>query len=304
MNPRTVNSIGRRRLLGLALVTPLALALAACGDDSTDSSDTAGTTGSTLPPVATTVDPPASTVWSGGYTYPTGADDVVLEISYDGGFLPRELAFANLPTLLVTGDGRVLTQGPQIEIFPGPLLPNVLQRTITDAGIQELLALADEYGLFEEADYSGPEGTIADAANTVVTINANDTSITHTAYALDLETGGSEARERLAAFVAAASDIQAAVADDQLGAEEPFVAESYRLNAFEAGDASGYDVEPTIVDWPADASVSLADASQCVLAPAAEFGELFASSNQLTWFVEDGTTYAVAVAPFLPGDTC
>ena len=306
MNPRIVNTIGRRRLLGLALVAPVAIALAACGDDSTSSSDTGATTGSTLPPVDTTVDAPPTTAGPDSYAHPTGADDIVLEISYEGGFVPREVAFTNLPTLLVTGDGRVLSQGPQIAILPGPLLPNVVQRTITEDGIQELLALADEHGLFAEADYSGPEDVIADAPNTVVTISANGTTITHTAYALGIDTGTgeSDARERLAAFVAAASDIQAAVADDQLGPEEPYVAESYRLNAYEAGDPSGYDVEPTIVEWPADASVSLADASECVLAPVAEFGELFATATQLTWFVEAGTTYAVAVAPFLPGDTC
>jgi hypothetical protein len=242
----------------------------------------------------------------GSYEHPTGADDVVLRIGYEGGFVPREVAFQSLPALLVTGDGRVITQGPQIAIFPGPLVPNVLERSITDAGIQELLALADEYGLFEEADYAGLEGIVADAADTVVEINANGESIVHRAYALGMDNpgGDSEARQRLAAFVAAATNIQAAVADDQLGDEQPFVADQYRLNAYEAGDASGYDVQPTILDWPADASVDLAAASQCVLVPADELGPLFEEANQLTWFVDDGVTYAVAVAPHLPGDEC
>src|SRR5215210_57424 len=46
------------------------------------------------------------------------------------------------PVALVTGDGRVLTTGPVAAIYPGPLLPNVQQQTITPEGIQTLVAKA------------------------------------------------------------------------------------------------------------------------------------------------------------------
>jgi hypothetical protein len=72
---------------------------------------------------------------------------VVLSITDVGGFVPSDRTFANLPRLLVTGDGRVIQAGPVIAIYPGPLLPNVLQRSITEAGIQRLIDLADEHGL-------------------------------------------------------------------------------------------------------------------------------------------------------------
>ena len=104
-------------------------------------------------------------------------------------------AFLNLPTLLVTGDGRLIVQGPQIEIYPGPLLPNLQVRTISEAGIQQLLATgrrARPAHAFVE--YTDPTN-IADAPYTVVTISANGDTFVHEAYVLGLGGDGTESDE-------------------------------------------------------------------------------------------------------------
>ncbi len=111
-----------------------------------------------------------------------------------GGFVPVDYDFLNLPSLLVTGDGRVIEQGPQIEIYPGPLLPNLQQRTISEAGIQALLRLAEEHDLFRDVEYENPTN-IADAPFTVVKISANGATYEHNVYALGLGGDGTETDE-------------------------------------------------------------------------------------------------------------
>ncbi|HEX4982270.1 MAG TPA: hypothetical protein VFV63_11250 [Ilumatobacteraceae bacterium] len=284
----------------VAVASVLALGLSACGDDTESSPATGPTTADTLPPVDTA--PPDT--GGDGIEHPTGPDDVVLRIGYEGGFVPVDYAFLNLPILLVTGDGRVIVQGPQIEIYPGPLLPNVQQRTISEAGIQALLRLADEHDLFRDVTYQD-DTNIADAPYTVVTLSANGDTYEHEAYALGLGGDGTEPdeeRARLASFVEQASDIVTAAGADTLGPEEPFEAASYLIRATVADPSSlDQDIPPTLVDWPADAPVRLADAAECATVPADSFRDLFASATQLTWFVDAGITYQLTVKPQLPG---
>jgi hypothetical protein len=312
MKRHTITSLGTP--LGtplVALAAVLTLGLSACGDDSDSTPATDPTTGETLPPVDTSPDTtspdtgPDDTA-ADGIEHPTGAHDVVLRISYEGGFVPIDYAFLNLPSLLVTGDGREIEQGPQIEIYPGPLLPNMQERTISEAGIQALLRLAEEHDLLREIDYED-ETSIADAPYTVVTISANGETFEHEAYALGLGGDGTEsdeARANLASFVEQASDVVTAAGADTLGPQAEFEATSYQLRATVA-DETAVEEEPTLVDWPADAPIRLADASECATVPAESFRALFADATQLTWFVEDGVTYQLVVKPQLPGvPTC
>ena len=293
-----------KRRTSLPLVASfIAIGLSACGDDSVSAPATSPTTDVSVPPVAT---PPDNTgpddTGQGGVQHPTGADDVVLRIGYEGGFVPAEYIFMDLPVLLVTGDGRAIVQGPQIEIYPGPLLPNVQQRTISEAGIQALLALAEEHDLLRDVTYAD-DPTIADAPFTVVTISANGNTFEHKVYALGIAGDDTdEARARLASFVEQASDLVTAAGAGTLGPEEPFAAESYLIRATVADESTiGGDIAPTVVDWPADAPVRLADAGECATVPAETFAELFAAANQLTWFVDGGVTYQLIVKPRLPG---
>jgi hypothetical protein len=306
----------RHSLTPLAIAAVIALGLSACGDDSESTAATDPTTGVTLPPVDTTPDtttPDTTTPDTGtpdtgtsDIPHPTGADDVVLRIAYEGGFVPIEYTFMDLPILLVTGDGRVITQGPVPAVYPGALLPNVQQRTISEAGIQALLRLAEEHDLFRDVTYEG-EDNIADASDVVVTISANGATFEHSAYALGMSGDGNEtdaARASLASFFERATDIVTAAGADTLGPETPFESTSYLIRATVADESTvDMDLAPTLVDWPADAPVRLADASECATLPVESFADLFTSATQITWFVEDGVTYQLVVKPQLPGVT-
>lgn len=294
------------RRAAIALLLPLAV-VAGCGDDSPS-----GDAGETLPTVAPSATPAPS---ASGQTYdvPTGADDVVISVTYEGGFVPIEMVFANTPAALITGDGRALTTGPVPAIYPGPLLPNLQQRSITTEAVQELLAMADELGLLAEVEYARND-QIADAPDTVVTIAANGAVHQHRAYALGLGGPGSEDdpdRANLLEFVTAMTDLPGTVGEDQLGPESEFVPDTYLIRATPADPAAAATegIEPTIVAWPADAPVRLADADDCAEVPADTFRPLFADATTLTFFTDpgpDGTevTYQVTPVPQYPGRTC
>jgi hypothetical protein len=272
----------------------LMLGLTACGDDSSTSDQPT----ETIPPPATvapdTGAPPTTTP---GFEHPTGADEVVVEIAYEGGLLPPDAAFGELPLFVVSGDARQFVLGPQIEIYPQPLLPNVLVSEIGEEGVQKLLELAAEHGLLTVREYEGND-QIADAADTVVRISANGETYEHRAYALGLATGETGDRAELQAFV------EGAMSELSMDAAA-FEPEQYLVRATPlTGDLDQTDVEPTLVEWPAESSLSLAGAADCVAVPAGSVGELFANANQLTYFVQDDVTYQLTVKPQLPGDAC
>src|SRR6056297_1894491 len=304
-NPRTA----------LALLAVGALALAACGDDSTD--DAGSDTGSTLPPVT---EPNGDTNGDAngdangdGYERPTGADEVVVEYSEVGGFTTREFAFQRTPNLLVSGGNEVFRPGAQIAIYPAPLLPAVQVQEITDDGVQNLLAAADAAGLFADIEYEDPTN-IADATTARVVINANGETWVHEAYALGLSgpggAGGESTPERqaLADFVTGLGDLATVVGSDNLAAEaELFEPEEFAIEAIPVEDLDAYggdEAEPTVVPWPADAGVSLTVATTCTLVPAEGVADTFADANQLTFFDDAGAVYQVLVRPVLPGGGC
>ncbi|MCB0999040.1 MAG: hypothetical protein R2713_16870 [Ilumatobacteraceae bacterium] len=310
-NPSRTGAVSRRRLLTGLVVTPLlAAAVAACGDPDTEPAATDPTTGPTATdPTAT--DPTATSTPGAAITYPTDATTAVVRYAYEGGFVPVEVAFTQLPNLVVSGDGRVYRPAATTAIYPGPLVQPFTVRTITDEGVQTLLALADEHGLLAPPpDYSA-ELNIADAPDTVVRLQAADGSYEHRAYALgiaaaddDPESELTEPRRQLARFVQALVALEDTVGAAALGEETIVEPEAYRLRATPVDESTlgGLEVEPTFVDWPAAAGLDLATASSCATVTATQVGDTFADATQTTYFRQDGATYQLAVAIVLPGD--
>jgi hypothetical protein len=280
------------RRLALILVVPL-LAVAACGDDGP-----APRAAGTLPPATTQAPTPS-------YDLATGAGDVVISVRYEGGFVPAGAIFARTPVALVTGDGRALTTGPVPAIYPGPLLPNIQERSITPAATQQLVALADRLGLLADVTYPRND-QVADAQDTIVDITVGGRTFHHQAYALGID--GSEAdpgRQRLLELVSAVGDLEGTVGAASLGPEQLFRADQYLIQAVATDPpTAGTDVAPTVVPWPNDAPVRLADATTCAAVPVAVAGPLFDEANALTYFTDAGVTYYVAAVQQVPGRTC
>lgn len=302
----SIVNIPQIRLGSALLAGSLVLSLAACGDDSDDagsldsvptpSTPSTPSTPATVPgTVPDTAVPDVSAI-----DHPVGADDVVVRIGFEGGFVPVDVVFQNLPTLLVTGDGRLIVVGPVAEIYPGPLLPNLQVRTITEEGIQQLLAMAAEHGLLTQREYDNPMD-VADAPDTVVTIRANGETYEHRAYALGIGSETDESRTALAEFVAEATGDWMYGDNPELGPEQAYVPESFLIRATPVTDLSVYEIEPTIVPWAEDLS-PLTEAADCLEIAADVALPLFSGATQLTFFQEGDTVYQVIPKPVLPGD--
>ncbi|MGI8764620.1 MAG: hypothetical protein ACR2LO_11480, partial [Ilumatobacteraceae bacterium] len=100
--PASTHPTRRRAARAVLAVSTLAMFSVACGDDDAES-PAATASGDT---VASTQPSPATTAAVSGYAHASGPEGVVVEIGFEGGFVPIEIGFTRVPNLLVTGDGR------------------------------------------------------------------------------------------------------------------------------------------------------------------------------------------------------
>lgn len=268
-------------------------------------------------------------VGSAGAAAPTPSptpdpDKVIFRVSWDGGFVSPQMVLGRLPIVAVYADGRVITQGPQIEIFPGPLMPNLVERTLSAAALERLIELARERDLLRNADYDFPG--IADAPDTVLEINLDGTSYRISAYALfeaaieaDVETGETQldkatvdGRAALREFVDALTGIPAADFTDE---EHAYRFDALRLywGKAEIARDSEFPGEQPPISWPL---ADLATAGEVVDNPAIDVrcqvleGDdlaaalpLLAEANTLSVFASGDALYTFIPRPLLPGET-
>ncbi|MPY94926.1 MAG: hypothetical protein GEV08_18265 [Acidimicrobiia bacterium] len=218
----------------LAAVAGLAaLGLGACGDATNVAAGEESAAGSSS--AAGAAETPGTSGTEG---------ELLLRVDVGGGFVPIEANLTHLPMLSVYDDGLVLQPAPMIMIYPGPALPALNASELEDEGLERLQAAVEASGLAAEPpDYGQPP--IADAANTMVTITVDGTTYEHVANALrepgeppwpGLTEEQQAAREQLAEFVAQASDLGALVGEGNLGEQQPWEPERYRLWAQPASD--------------------------------------------------------------------
>ncbi|MEP7047722.1 MAG: hypothetical protein ABI949_13625 [Ilumatobacteraceae bacterium] len=291
--------MNRRAFLSAVAASPLLAALVACGDP-----DRAPAQADPAAPTNPTAPTTPGTTAAAGIVHPTGPDDVVLKLSYEGGLVPAGFAFVNTPNLLISGDGRVFTQAAVPMIYPGPLLPSLLVRTITEDGVQALLGVVDKAGLLAPPPGYPDRHNVADGSSTVLTINAADGSFVHNAYALGLGDGEDGPRKTLLDVTTALSDVETAAGTANLGADQPFVPATYRFQArvVDPSELTGQDLPPTVVDWPETTGTSLKGAAACARVEATAVGTMFLDAKQNTYFKEGDIVYRLSVAGVLPGD--
>lgn len=305
-------------LVGLVLV--FMLLFAACG--SADAN--LGSSGSQPEPTPT--EKPASTPTPEPVAYPQGANDVVVRIEHTGGFVPLEFLVTRLPLVSLYGDGRILTEGPQIMIYPGPALPNLQMGTLNEEGIRMILKAAEEAGLLE-GDKHYPLDMIADAATTVFTITAKGETHTVSVYALDATAGPDsigapdmpaeelEAREKLAAFQAKMVDYmswlpETAVAAPQTGYPiERMQIVSQPADLYAIGDDS---IEPGEAEWPLETPLAemgepfeLLEQARCMVLEGNDLDTVLTAlqdANQRTRWQSGGEEYSLHIRPILPDE--
>jgi hypothetical protein len=254
--------------------------------------------------------------------HPTGADHVVLRVATGGGFVPLEYNLRSIAGISIYGDGRLIVEGPMIEIYPGPALPNLQVTQLSEDAIQAILREARTAGLLgEDASYDYP--CVADLPTTTFTVAAEGTTHTVSAYALGFTEGAeasadcrgvdSEARAKLYDFQVKLGDLRSWLPEGSIGQEEPFEPSEMRVYVQPyRGDSA---LTQPQVDWPlastleafGEEDANFADL-RCGVVGGDDLGVLMPearSANELTPWTSDGGEFSLIFRPLLPDEhTC
>lgn len=121
---------------GLLLALLLAVA-AGCGSETAPAPTTPPP-----PPEPPSVGPPPDTL-----DLPDDPEAFFLEVWELAGFVPIEYALGRPPRHAITVGGEFFYEGPTIEIFPGPLLPNIQRGQFSDEDLASVIAAAAATGV-------------------------------------------------------------------------------------------------------------------------------------------------------------
>ena len=288
-----------RRLL--LLVFAAALGLSACADEPLPTGDGASPTD--------------------GPSIPT--DGVVLRVANEGGFVPAGFPLLDVPAFTLYADGTLITPGAQIQIYPGPALPAIVERDVDEAAIRAIVDRALEAGLGEgDLDLSDTgDVAIADASTAVFTLTVDGETSTAKVYALGFEGEPAimpglseqelEIRRDLAALAADLSDLSWVEAQGgSIGKERMYEGGSARLLIGPVVDDPELPQEP--VAWPLDMRlktlgdpVAWDERTRCAVVKGegwTELGDAAERANQLTPWVDGATERSIAFRPLLPDE--
>jgi hypothetical protein len=256
----------------------------------------------------------------GGLVHPSGAADLLLRVSFEGGFVPVEYHLTAAPTFSLFGDGTVVTQGAQIEIYPGPALPPLIATPLTERGVESLLRDAIATGLDEEHEYTdlGSVG-VADASTTVFTLTVDGEARVTKVYALGILGGERpegmsqaeyDARARLERFQAELQDLRATLPEGSVGEDTPYTPTGLRL--FIREYRPDPELEQRSERWPLDTPLSsLGEPTDvagysCAVVDGADLEAvlpLAQAANQLTPWSSEGERYGIVFRPLLPDES-
>ena len=313
-----------KRFAALPFVLPIVLAACAAGGGS--------------PPSGTddeSTDPPPSAGGSdgdggggGGIEHPTGADEAILVVSSQGGFVPVEFSIRSMPSFVLLGDGRVIMQGMQTLEFPGPALPALQERTLNEDGIQRILEAVEETDLFTgNLELRGMQQMVADAPDTVFELHAAGLDSTVLVYALgmltpDMEVPGMEPGEVAAHESLTRLSESLLLLDNFLPAEmwevegwQPYEPDAFRLYVVDVTGQpiEGGDLPGMVRDWPTEDDPAafgevvgefLGPNTRCGVVEGelgeAWYAELSSANENTLWTTDGENRFRVLARPFLP----
>jgi hypothetical protein len=236
---------------------------------------------------------------------------------------PPVTRFGWLPVVSITGDLRVVVPGPMIEIYPGPLLPNLQARSITAGGFAKIVEQARTLGLLSgDGDFTPPDVPLGAQLGRVELVVdgvrydlvGDPSRVIQCVAAPCTPPPGTPAA--FAAFWQAISDMSWLEAD--LGPEAPYVAEAYAL-LVGAEPVEDPSLPPKVMTWPLDTPlasfgtpVGSEPAPRCGTVRGADATTLRPSleaANELTRWVDKGAAASsgtvIQVRPMVPGeDVC
>ncbi|MER7168434.1 hypothetical protein ABT336_20495 [Micromonospora sp. NPDC000207] len=237
-----------------------------------------------------------------------GADEVVLRIDQEGGFVMPTALVTRLPNVSVYGDGRIVTEGPVVAKYPGPALPNVQVTTVDAEKVTRLVEQAREAGVGTAADLGAPP--VADVPSTRFTVRGA-TGVEETeVQALDVDSGLTAdqvaAREKLRTFAQSLIDTGQAAGTGGTKAYQP-TAVAAVVTPWTADEAAG---EQPKVAWPGPklpgAPLAPGVDLSCVTVTGDQVRPLLdaaGKANAATPWTSGGKSWTVALRPLLPDET-
>jgi hypothetical protein len=274
--------------------------------------------------------PPSGNGGGGGggdIEHPSGSE-AILVVDNVGGFVPVEFMATRLPAFVLLGDGRVIMHGAQTLEFPGPALPALIERTLTEEGIQEVLGAIEDTNLFtSDLELNGAQAVVADAPNTEFTLNGGGREVTVSIYGLGtllpdmppppgMPSGEIEAHRILGQLNNALMTIDSWLPAEAWEAEgwQPYEPEAFRLYVRDVtGEpVEGSDLPEQVRGWPTDDDPKafgeveefFGDGTRCGVVDG-ELGALWLAelnaANQITLWTTDGDDrFRVTARPVLP----
>jgi hypothetical protein len=229
---------------------------------------------------------------------------LVLQVALTGGFTtPQELA-SRLPLASVYADGRVLTQGPQIAIWPSPALPNVQVQQVDQATVRGLVDRAVAAGVTGTGDLGEPP--LADVTTTRFTLVTAEGTAVREVYALaetpdDTVTAEqAAARARLRGLVEAITSV-----GGESGSYVPQTVAAV-VQPHPGGDPE--HPQPDVA-WPGPElpGAPLGAGVTCVSATGQQAADVLAAASSATaltpWVTADGSRWSIAFRPVLPHES-
>jgi hypothetical protein len=249
----------------------------------------------------------------------TDGHEVLVRVAYEGGFVAPEWTYKSLPSFSLYGDGTLVLPGAQIELYPGPALPSISTRTVTEAGIQATLeeVLHSIQGVPDEMLDMGSVG-MADVPTSVITIHAGGVDRTIKAYGLSELTERPErmsvdefqARRQLQDLVTKLGGLDTWLPDGSLGTESMYEGSGARLFVSEHRKV---DLPQEPIRWPLGGNLDRfgdlstgSDTYRCGVVDGAEWASLreaATQANELTPWTESGARFSILFRPLLPDET-
>jgi hypothetical protein len=243
---------------------------------------------------------------------------VLVRVAFEGGFVAPEWTYTSLPSFSLYGDGTLVLPGAQIELYPGPALPSISTRTVTEQGIQTTLdeVLGSIQGVPDEMLDMGSVG-MADVPTTVITVHAGGVDRTIKVYGLSELTERPErmsdeefrARQKLQELVTKLGVLGTWLPDGSLGTETVYEGSGARLYVSEYRKV---DLPQEPVSWPLEGNLDRfgdvangSDTYRCGVVEGdlwAALREVASRANELTPWTEAGARFSILFRPLLPDE--
>lgn len=230
--------------------------------------------------------------------------------------LPPVGAFPNAGPLFAIADGRLIVHGPVPAIYPGPLLPSLQQRSISQAGIAAIVDAARSAGLLDgPTDLTGGLAPGAQTAHLLFVIDGVEREVlgdpTRQIVCITTPCDGAPATpEAFGQFWSRIQDLQSWLGGE-LGAETPLVID--RLAVLLTEPVLDATLPPGFARWPLDGEMASfgvewpgAPPARCGVVEGEDLATLLAAFRQANantrWTDDTEAQFGVVARPLFPGE--